>query len=359
MSKMVDIINRPECIVVINAATPVKSSIIRRPHGTIENAENHLYIGDNLEIMRQLRGEFSGLINAAYLDPPYPRGHADTPYVDTFPNPTEWIAWLRPRLQILKSLLSDDGVAMISANDHAIHHLRYMMDDVFGANYYVGTITWHYAAMSRHWKGRIRPAAEWIVVYAKDQRFITVNSIKVEKRKFQNVIRTVRRLSYHLNFPIEDGLSALGIEHDNERGYYEWYNRQTRQKDFFLTEIDSVWDIPVVNRISPDYVPGFFGQKPVELIQRLLQVFAGPNALVLDPFAGTGTTAQAVWELNAQNNGKRRFILIQTPEPVISDRLKSDGCRVISDITRARLERVAKRLSDSDIEVAWTLHHSA
>ncbi len=287
----------------INAATSVHSPVIHRPHGTTENAENHLFVGDNLEVMRQLKREYAGRINAAYLDPPYARGHADTPYVDQFSSPVNWKAWLRPRLEVIHSLLPENGVIMVSVNDSAIHHLRYTMNDVFGANNYVGTITWHYAAMSRHWKGRIRPAAEWIVVYAKNQRLVTINPITVEKRKFQNLIRTVRRLAHHLNFSVEEALSALGIEYDDQAGYFEWYNRQTRQKDYFLTEIDSVWDIPVVDRISPDFVSGFLGQKPVELIRRLLQVFAGPSALVLDPFAGTGTTAQAVWELRCRRRG--------------------------------------------------------
>ena len=141
-------------------------------------------------------------------------------------------------------------------------------------------------------------------------------------------------------------MNALGIQVDEETGdYFEWYNTLTKQRDYFKQPIDSLWSIPAVNRMSKEYVHGNMGQKPVRLIEQLIQVFGKPNSLILDYFAGTGTTGEAVFHLNQLDGGNRSFIMVQTPEPCREGVIIAQGFRTISDILLNRMQRVVSEYS--------------
>ncbi len=320
----------------------INEDVRSQPVNVDDTTTKHkVYVGDNLDVLKFLqRDGLSGKVNLIYCDPPYPGSHGDTPYSDAF-NQNDWINFLRPRLIIARDLLADDAVLACSIDDTHIHWLRFLLDEIFGARNYMNTIVWYSAAMSRFSPWRIRPSFENIVVYAKNLPTVNFNPIKKEKPKFKNIIRTIRRLSKQLNFTINEGLLALKIYQDEDTGeYYEIYNTITGQKDFFNAPVSTVWEIPPINRMSREYVPGFMGQKPLALIRQLIRVFVPkPDGMIIDLFAGTGTTGVATWELNAEDGGNRQFILAQSAEICREAALRQRGYEKISDILLDRLQK--------------------
>lgn len=313
----------------------------------IETTQNQIYVADNFDVMRWLARSGKGFVQSIVIDPPYGRRHSDTGFVDNYGDPALWMDFLRPRLALSRELLTHDGVIMVSMDDSRIHWLRILLDEVFGERNYINTIIWYSAAMSRYKPHHLRNAHEYILVYGRDLREVTINSVRQEKLRFRNVVSTIRRLAKHFDFTLDDGLSALGIYKDVETGeLYELYNSVTGKKDFFKSPLDDIWYIPPINRMAAEYIPGFIGQKPVALIKQLLRVFGKPGSVVLDYFAGTGTTGQAVMELNQEDGGKRSFILVQKAEECREDTLLKRGYERISDIMLDRMHRVSSKNAD-------------
>lgn len=319
-----------------------------------DQTKHHLYIGDNLEVLQRLLPAYAGTVGVIVADPPYGRGRGDTGYQDNLADPNAWMNFLRPRLSISRELLASDGVILVHIDDRKVHWLRVLLDDIFGAENYVNTIVWCYGAISRFKPHHLRNSHEYILAYANNLGKVNLNPVQDVKTKYRNVASTVRRLSGKFQFSFEEGLSALGIYRDRTTGeLFEWYSRRSERKDFFNSPIDDVWHIGPVNRMSKEYIPGFLGQKPVALVRRLLQVFGKEDSLVLDCFAGTGTTGEAVLQLNREDGGRRTFILVQSPEACREPVLLEQGYRYISDITLGRMQRVYERYQQSGGDVSF------
>jgi adenine-specific DNA-methyltransferase len=306
---------------------------------------NRIYIGDNLHLLDWISSGETGKISIIYADPPYGRGFGDTDfYRDDHKSPKIWDEYIRPRLIAAREILPANGILAVSIDDTRIHYLRLLMDEVFGESNFVSTIIWHYAPMARQRVGHLRNAHEYVVVYARCLNQITLNPVYDEKMKFRNVIRTIRRLSRKKLLSFKDGLAALGITRDQETGdYYDWYNRGASQKDYFNSPIGDVWSIPVTNRIDRYYISGFLGQKPLELVKRLLKVFGKNDSIILDLFAGTGTTGRAVFNLNMTDGGSRSFILVQTKEEIPRINSHPRSYCLTSDITLDLMSRASQQ----------------
>lgn len=312
-----------------------------------ETTQNQIFVADNLDVLKWLARTNRGFVQSIVIDPPYGRRHSDTGFVDNYGDPATWMDFLRPRLVLARELLTDDGVIMVSMDDSRVHWLRVLLDQVFGERNYVNTIIWYSAAMSRHKPHHLRNAHGYFLIYARELREVKVNLVKEEKLKFRNVVSTIRRLAKHFDFTLEDGLSALGIFKDAETGdLFELYNSVTGKKDYFKSPLDDVWYIPPINRMAAEYIPGFLGQKPVALITKLLRVFGNPNGVVLDFFAGTGTTGEAVMCLNHEDGGKRSFVLVQNAEECKESALIQRGYERISEITIDRMHRVSGKFAN-------------
>ncbi|NLG96502.1 MAG: hypothetical protein GX491_03990 [Chloroflexi bacterium] len=311
--------------------------------------KNQILIGDNLQILPRLRETHAGLIQAIYADPPYGRATGDTPYDDTLADPDAWVRFLRPRLIMARDLLSRDGVFMASIDDSKPHYLRLLLDEVFGAKNFVNTIIWHYGGLSRHKPYHIRTAHEYVYVYAKELSQITINPVRVEKYRYQGMIQTVRQLSRKLGFAFDEGLAALGFYRDPDTGeFFECYHNRTGSRCYLTGPLDDVWYIPQINRMARERVRGYLGQKPVALIKQLLQVYGKQTGIVLDLFAGTGTTGEAVVALNHEDGGERAFILIQSAEACRDPVLIAQGYEKISDILVSRMQRLSEKYPQQD-----------
>ncbi len=283
----------------------------------------------------------------------------------------KWLCMMYPRLKLLHQLLAADGAIFISIDDNEQAHLRLVMDEIFGGNNFVRNIIWHkrYAA-SNDSKG-IPDMHDFIIVYQKTllfQRNLMPRTdkqdslYKYDSKDGKGLWRpdnlSVKTYSSNYDYPIKN--LKTGIEYNppkgrswmsNEEQIQKWIieNRIFFGKDSngapqlkrYLNEVQqgivpiSFWSYDDVNHtdgakkelksiFSNDNSP-FQTPKPSRLIERILQIATNKNDLILDSFAGSGTTAHAVLNLNKADGGKRKFILIEMEdyaETITAERVK-------------------------------------
>lgn len=365
-----------------------------------DKTQNLIIEGDNLHVLKLLLPSYKGKVKCIYIDPPY-NTQNDFIYPDNFAESEKeyllnsgqidsegnlvindrletngrkhsvWLSMIYPRLVLARELLCEDGVIFVSIDDNEVHHLRQLMNEVFGEDEFVNQIIWYYSAMSSKPKNKLRNSAEYILVYAKDKSKFEIKSSKEDKMKNRNIVEVVSKLSKAYGFSSEQGMKSLGYEFDNEANdYYSMYDKETR--DYFKNDVDSVLYVPVVNRMAKEYLKEFDNQKPTALIKKLLQISTSPNDIILDFFAGSGTTGQAVMELNQEEIDKkskdgllsrqekevggRNFILVQAGRGCEKIGGKIDekkeafkaGYRYIFDITIERIRRAAEKYQSVD-----------
>ncbi len=285
----------------------------------------------------------------------------------------KWLCMMYPRLQLLRQFLSDDGAIFVSIDDNAVGYLRLLMDEVFGPLNFIATVAWQ-KRYSRENRSAIGDAHEYVLVYARNpERFketrhrIPMNAKQAKVYKNANnhpdgpwrvIPMTAQGYRPNQMYPIttdsgkvvrpSDGRCWSMIEPEFEK------LRQAKRISFgkrgdsapgvirFLSEVEGLvpwtwWPHEEVGhtdeakkeiRTLLGTSDAFDTPKPVRLLTRVLQIASDKDSLILDSFAGSGTTGHAVLDLNRQDGGSRRFILIEMEEAV---------CR---DVTTQRLTRV-------------------
>jgi adenine-specific DNA-methyltransferase len=307
---------------------------------------------------------------------------------------SKWLNMIYPRLYLARNLLRDDGVILVSCDDTEVHNLRMLMNEVFGEDSLVAHIVWQKRYVSNMTAKFLSDMHDHILVFSR-----TIDSVAVNKRE-----RNEEQLKAYKN-PDNDprgpwraqDLSAskyykagqftittpTGLKCDpppgrywrcNEQQYNAWVedNRIWFGVDgtvrpmlkAFLSEASegvtpNTWwshEFAGHNKEATlevkelfDGASPFDTAKPVKLIRRMLETFTDGESIVLDFFAGSGTTAHAVLELNHQENANRNFILIQLPElcDPASTAFKA-GYMTIADICEERVRRVLKKLDAED-----------
>ena len=293
---------------------------------------------------------------------------------------SDWLSMMHSRLLIARKLLKDDGVIFVSIDDNEVHNLRKLMDEVFGEEEFIGEFIWK----SRQNKDNrsVNGASidhEYVMCYGK-----TIRGTERNLSQYSNPDNDERgdwtsgnmvglatkdrrpNLHYDLIDPetkINYGCPNLGWRYDRntmERLIIEkrilWpvdSAGRPRRKNFLnelsseFTGFSSIIGEDLYTRNGTADVEDLFGframdfPKPVGLIRELIEQASGGNDIVLDFFAGSGTTGQAVLDLNNGDGGNRKFILVQLPE--IADKRSEaykSGFKKISDITIERVKRV-------------------
>jgi adenine-specific DNA-methyltransferase len=343
-------------------------------------AEDLLFEADNLEALIALRSRFEERFDLLYLDPPYNTGHAFA-YQDRFGRGVKghgWRDFVAARLRAAASLLSEHPLVLASIDDHELVAFRDLLDEVFGQDRFIGTLVWRSRRIvdSRN-KSGLSSDHEYVLVYG-DQR---LRGRPIDVGKYANPDHDPRgpwmsdnmtglatasqrpNLHYDLLDPETGRLYACpprGWRYDRAamaqkvaEGRVLWPSSpagRPRHKRFLaevgsrFTGLSSLLDLPAgppaaheVRDLVGEAIIDF--PKPLALMRLLIDQATGPRSLVLDPFAGSGTTGQAVMEANAADGGKRRFVLIQSPEPTGSPRFPT-----LADLCRARLDAAAARL---------------
>lgn len=302
---------------------------------------------------------------------------------------SKWMNMMYPRLYLAKNLLTEDGVLFVSIDDHELINLRSICNEIFGEENFVEGFVWkksygggakeQYAvrqhefcllyaknmdALSELWLPP-DPEAEKKYYVGKDEHFSNRGPFRIKPLEATKSMDRRENLIYPI--PAPDGTEILPKRQwwwSKERSF-----RAIQENGLVFTKTDDGWSVGYKQYLigldgekrgaKPfSIIDGIYTQhgtadlrslfdddvvvqfpKPVALVERLLQIAGEDNLTVLDFFAGSGTTAQAVLQLNKKDGGNRKYILVQLPEQTGRTDFKT-----ISAITRERVRRVAKRL---------------
>ena len=301
---------------------------------------------------------------------------------------TDWLNMMYPRLKLARNLLQEDGVVFISVDDNEIDNLRKVCSEIFGEENFVATCVWQ-KRYSRENRGAIGDAHDYLVVYAasllafqasrqlisltEEQEQVYKNPNNDPKGRWRAVPMTAQGYRPNQMYEIE---TPSGQRHTPPEGRCwsliepQFLKLKAEGRIYFgkdgsaqpgiiryLSEVEGLvpwtwWPSAEVGHTDEarKEIRAIFGTqtvydtpKPVRLLRRILEIAASPEGLVLDFFAGSGTTAHAVLDLNKDDGGKRRFIVVQFPEP--TDR---EDYRTIAEITKERIRRGGKKIQEEN-----------
>lgn len=341
----------------------------RRIHIDNNKPTNLLIEGDNYYSLKSLIPTYKEKIDVIYIDPPYNTGNTKFNYNDKFQS--DWLSFMNKRLVLANQLLSDNGIIFISIDDNQLYELKLLCDEVFGRDKFVGNLIWKCRTGANDNKMNFSTNHEYILCYAKGFR------------KFKGIEKDFSKYKNPDNDPngrwMKDNPSAAtGTEKDRfpitnpytsevyypPAGRYWAFAEKTVEKYVqqgklifpkqkgkrfvlkkYLSEVKSdkkpntsldladgsVLTLHGTKELKEIFNGGspFKYPKPSNLILKLLEMVTDKNSLVLDFFAGSGTTGHAVLKLNEQDKGSRQFILCTNNENNICE-----------EITYERLKKV-------------------
>jgi len=364
-------------------------------------AGNLIIEGDNLLALKALLPTHAGKVKCVYIDPPYNTGNEGWIYNDNLTQPQfkewigrevgkegedacrhdKWCCMMYPRLSLLRELLSEDGRIFISIDDNEMHHLRTMMDEVFGEDNRLGVIIWRTRNTDNRVKTNLSCDHEYVLVYARNHG--SVRGRIIDRSDFQNPDNDPRGPYVtdpltgkataderpNLHFTITNRKTGDKYPPDPARGWITdpagvadliqenlvaWPpdpKTGKPRKKRFLSEtsermpISTFW-ADLKGQSGADEVDGILGErmfafpKSIEFMERIVDLGSGPNDVVLDSTAGSGTTAHAVLSVNRQDGGNRSFVVIQQPHDSAEHR--KAHLNICERITAERIRRVIR-----------------
>ena len=304
--------------------------------------DNMLIHGDNLLALKALEQDYTGKVKCIYIDPPYNTGSAFEYYDDGLEH-SIWLSLMRDRLEILKNLLAEDGFIFVQIDNNEVHYLKVLMDEIFGRQNFVNDIIWKRRGGSANPSNRLNNVTDFILWYSKSQQY-SINHIyskedentkKYIAERFNNVDEQGRRF---MKSPIQSPNPRPNLMYDYKgyrtptKGYSisldvmkQWdamgklyfpkdktqnINRKIYLDEYQGQPINNLWtDVNVINPMSKERL-SFDGQKPEDLIARVLTLGSKPGDLVLDSFLGSGTTAAVAHKMG------RRWIGVEMGDHV-------------------------------------------
>lgn len=362
----------------------------------------NLYIeGDNLEVLKLLQTAYYNKIKMIYIDPPYNTGN-DFVYEDDFADPmarykevtqqatksnaetmgryhTNWLNMMYPRLRLAHNLLTEDGAIFISIDDNEITNLRKLCDEIFGEENFVIQISWRRTDNQPN-VGKVARVKEYILCYAKNNSMLQLGKLPLtdkakgeyryedENGLFRRAIlldKTRGRHYYPVTTKSGNILNGPWMKTEeefrrlDEQGAIYWTSGGDEQpygkiylKDSQGAIPNDFWGIEYgTNQRASLEVEKLFGKryfdfpKPVSLIKMLIRLGANNDSIVMDFFSGSSTTAQAIMEMNVEDSGKRKFIMVQLPEILEEKSLAfKDGYENICEIGKERIRLAGKKI---------------
>lgn len=349
--------------------------------------------GDNYHALSVLNYTHQGKIDVIYIDPPYNTGNKDFKYNDRFVDKedsyrhSKWLTFMNKRLRLAKKLLTDDGVMFISIDDNELAQLKMICDDIFGENN-VELMVWRKVGEGDAGAGRMKITYRFRV----EHEYIIVCYINKETARFSKTLEIPNFKNEYKNpdkdprGPYKAGNMSKSEDLSNEGGknYYsvksptgktftrqwhfdkETFNRLNKDKriywgkkgdavpsiKIFVNELRPTTPISLLlekgsatsaNKFLEDIFSGrvFDNPKPVELIRYLLEISTGNEAIVLDFFAGTGTTGHAILDLNGNPDSHRKFIICTNDDELDHNGGKKKH-KICSDVCYPRIKKVIK-----------------
>jgi Adenine specific DNA methylase Mod len=313
--------------------------------------DNRLIFGDNLLALKALESEFAGKVKCVFIDPPYNTGSAFEHYDDGVEH-SIWLGLMRDRLEILRNLLSNDGSIWITIDDNEAHYLKVMCDEIFGRANFVANVIWQKKFSPQNDDKGITATHDHILVFGKDKSKLKINLLPrsldsegrysnpdndtrgvwssgdlTSKTKAKNHSYPITSPTGKVFHPPEGRQWAPSLDtfnkwvEDNRIWFGADGNNKPRIKQF-LSEVQqgivplSIWlrdDVSdnqaakrEVNAFNFDSL--FETPKPELLLKRVIELASNPHDLVLDSFAGSGTTGAVAHKMG------RRWIMIELGE---------------------------------------------
>ena len=295
---------------------------------------------------------------------------------------SKWLNMMLPRLHLAKNLLKDDGVIFISIDDNEQAQLKLLCDEVFGEENFVGQIAWRRTDNQSN-IGNMAKVKEYILLYAKNLENMVLGRLPLlesaikeyrysdEKGKFRRNILLHKTRGRH-SYPVKTTsgkiltgpwmINAEQFKALEANNLIYWTSGGDEQPYGKIYLSDSKGQIPNdfwgieygTNQRASLEVEALFEKryfdfpKPVSWIKSLLSIGADKDSLIFDFFSGSGTTAHAVMQLNAEDNGNRRFICVQLPEVMDekSEAFKA-GFKNIAEISKERIRRAGKQIAEN------------
>lgn len=354
---------------------------------------NLIIEGDNYDALRHLVSTHAGQVKLIYIDPPYNTGRKDFVYNDSYFDPTNryrhstWLEFMYQRLRLAKDLLAEDGVIFVSIDDNELFNLGLLMNKVFGENNFIANVIWQKVFSPKNTAVHFSDDHEYVLVYAANRDVWRPNPLPRsadQDKAYKNPDNdprgpwtsgdlAARNFYGEGRYPIEcpsgrviDGPPAGSYWRVSKKKFLEldddkriWWGKDgnnTPRLKRFLSEVkqgvvpQTLWTYDDVghtqdakkqlNEILPkDRNEDVFSTpKPLQLMDRILRLATKPGDLVLDFFAGSGTLAQAILQLNKEDGGERRFILVSSTEAT-DDEPDKNLCR---DVCATRVRRAAE-----------------
>ena len=397
----------------------------------------NLYIeGDNLDVLKILRRDYLNKIKLIYIDPPYNTGK-NRLYKDKFTH-SEWLNMMYPRLKLTRDLLTEDGVIFISIDDHEVHNLRKICDEIFGEENFVACIvnqsansvfgtkssskyktfikTKDYIIVYKSRKIQLNPlyvpSKSYIYfdhdfIYENGRRYSTLNwfelnyskifekfGLKINKLNIQKIMNfdnnikneiinrladiqystspyTKNDLSNQEEYSLSCGeiISHNGlklIKENKGKGrtrFCRSLKESCKIKNGKLLKCDILGDVwntasGYGNINFEGSIKFSNGKKPLILLNNIISSLDMKDDIILDLFSGSATTAHAVMQLNAEDGGNRKFIMVQLPESCNekSEAFKA-GYKNICEIGKERIRRAGKKIIEetgkTDLDVGF------
>lgn len=381
--------------------------------------------GDNLHALKALLPLYAGKVDCIFIDPPYNTGNEGWCYNDNVNAPMirewlesnpigiedglrhdKWCAMMWPRLRLLHDLLSEGGSIWITIDDHELHRLKLLLDEIFGQDSFVEQVSWQKRYTRSNNTNDFTSVVDHILIYQKSSDF-QVNLTKRDDTTdgrygnpdndprgpwkatpFLNQVAPEKRpnLCYPITNPHTGNISNPTTKAwRNDQQTYErllaedrfWWGADKKKAvpdiKSFLSEVKeglapiNLWTHEFAGNTDTanNEIKALFGEKifdtpkPVKLIERVIEHATSNDSIILDSFAGSGTTAQAVLEANRRDGGNRRFILVEMED--YADRLTAERVRrVINGYDfkgTQKTEMLRERLNWRGIEKAADLVH--
>ncbi len=358
--------------------------------------DNLILHGDNLAALKSLLPFYREQVKCIFIDPPYNTGNESWEYNDNVNSPLikdwlgktvdrddltrhdKWLCMMMPRLKLLHQLLRKDGVIFVSIDDNEMHHLRCLMNEVFGEENFLASFIWHHRKSKQN-DIRVSLGHNYILGYTKNETHFELKSIPVNESQFSNPDNDPRgpwtldpmdapnirpNLTYEIINPntgksyyppkgrcwqfckekyeqaLEEGRIVFGRT-GRAKPQYKRYLEEAKQKG---RSVSTIWQDVGTATNATEELNQIFGEKgvfktpkPSDLIRKLVLLSTDHDSVVLDSFAGSGTTAHAVLAQNLEDGGNRRFILVE--------------CEDYAESTTAeRVRRVIQGVPDSKNE---------
>ena len=307
---------------------------------------------------------------------------------------TDWLNMIYPRLKLAKDLLSEDGVIFISIDDNESDNLRKVCDEIFGEENFLAQIIWERAFAPVNLKKHFSPSHDYIICYANNIDNCVCNGLKRDdssNSRYANPDNDPRGVWTSGDLSVGPAVTEKIYEIITPSGRsvyppsgYCW--RLDKNTFFEYVKDKRIWfgengdNVPRIKRFLSEVKQGitpmtiwkfkevgssqdasrnlkklfddkafFEYPKSVPLIERCIQLYSNKKSLILDFFSGSATTAHAVMQLNAEDGGKRKFIMVQLPEVCAenSEAYKA-GYKNICEIGKERIRRAGKKIKEEN-----------